>query len=95
MQPPLKLTFVHMTGCPACEKAKPHLRKWHAENAQYVQLEEVDLVKDPWPHAWQPEVTPTYILSMRGKQPVQYQGMMTKAELPRFVASAYRVWGMR
>jgi thiol-disulfide isomerase/thioredoxin len=91
---PMVLYFIHMPGCGACERAKPQLKKWQKMNPQ-IRVIPIDITTAKWVHPWQPEVTPTYVAEVPGRQRIQYQGMLTAEEIPKFIAKAERMMGLR
>jgi len=89
----MRLYFLHMPGCGACESAMPHMRRWERKNPG-VQVVYVDLLKAKWTHPWSPEFTPTYVLEEPGRPRVQHPGKLTEAEIPLFVAKAKQIMGL-
>lgn len=89
----MRLYFIYMPGCGACERAKPQLAKWQRANPQ-IQVVPVDITTAKWVHPWQPEVTPTYVFEVHGRQRVQHQGTLTATEIPKFIAKAKTMMGV-
>ena len=90
----MRLYFLYMTGCGACHSAMPHIKRFEKKNPQ-IQVVYVDLLKANWTHPWQPEVTPTYVIEVPGRERVQFQGMLEEKDIPRFVAKAEQMMGIR
>jgi Glutaredoxin-like domain (DUF836) len=90
----MRLYFIYMPGCGACEQAKPQLRKWQKTDPT-VQVIPIDITTAKWTHPWQPEVTPTYVAEVPGFQRIQYQGTLTAEEIPKFLDKARRMMGLK
>jgi thiol-disulfide isomerase/thioredoxin len=55
--------FLHATGCPACEAARPEVGRWYAANKHRARVVPVDLTRVEWQaKAWEPDATPTCII---------------------------------
>lgn len=98
----IRLYFIHMPGCGACQQAKPHLTRWKNEYEKArladprmpaIEVVPIDLTTAKWTHPWQPDLTPTYVLEVPGKRRVQHQGVLTKAEIPKFIEKASGLMG--
>jgi hypothetical protein len=92
----VRLYFLHMEGCPACEAAKPELERFRRSRmARGIEIVPLDLLKVKWtyPH-WQAEATPTYVLEEIGFPRVQHVGGLTKERLDEFVQVAKNMTGM-
>ena len=91
----MRLYFIHMPGCSACEAAKPELAKWKRQNPG-VEVIPVDLLKDGarWIHPWTPSATPTYVFEEPGRERVRYEGALTKARLDAFFIKAKTMMGV-
>jgi thiol-disulfide isomerase/thioredoxin len=90
----MRLYFLHMPGCHACESAMPHMKRWERKHPQ-IPVVYVDLLKVNWTNPWSPEVTPTYVVEEPGRQRVQYPGMLTEQQLDKFIAKAEQMMGIR
>lgn len=79
------LYFFYMTGCGACDEAKPELKKF-MEAHPLIKVAPVDIAKVQWKSSvWQPAVTPTYGWLVPGQRLRVKQGMLTKDELSAWV----------
>jgi thiol-disulfide isomerase/thioredoxin len=85
------LYYIYMEGCGACDQAKPHLARWEKKNPGVLKVHRVNLLEAKWTHPWQPDVTPTYVLEVPGYQRVQHQGVLTEAEIPKFLMKAQQM----
>lgn len=90
----MRLYFIYMTGCGACEVAKPELEKFKKAHPD-IEVRPIDLLNAEWIHPWQPEATPTYVAEMPGRVRVQYQGMMKAAQVEQFIERAEEMMGLR
>lgn len=89
----MRLYFIYAPGCGHCEAAKPHVRKFEKAHPE-IQVVWFDLTSNPWTYKpWSPDVTPTYVAELPGKQKIQYQGQLTKDEMEKFVARAKQMMG--
>lgn len=70
-----RLYFLHVDGCPACNKMKPIMKKV-AEARPDVEVKAIDLSQVNWTlESWQPRVTPTLVIIDRfGAQPRAAEG---------------------
>ena len=92
----MRLYFLHMEGCPACEAAKPELEKFRRSRmAKGIEIVPLDLLKTKWTYKpWSPDATPTYVLEAIGFPRVQHVGGLTKERLEEFVQVAKNMTGM-
>lgn len=92
----MRLYFLYMEGCPACETAKPELEKFRrSSSARGIEVVPVDLLKAKWTYKpWSPEATPTYVLEKMGHPRVQYVGALTKTKLEEFIRVAKATAGI-
>jgi hypothetical protein len=60
------LYFIYATGCPACEMAKPEMKRWWLARKDRVNLKPIDLTRAEWPPdaAWEPDQTPTFLVRL-------------------------------
>jgi hypothetical protein len=93
----MRLYFIHMEGCPACEAAKPELDAFQrTAAARGIEIVPVDLMKARWTFkAWSPSSTPTYVAEELGRPRIQYVGGLKKDQLAQFVAKAREMMGTR
>lgn len=93
----MRLYFIHMEGCPACEAARPELDAFQRSHAaRGIEVVPVDLMKTKWTFkAWSPSSTPTYVAEEIGKPRVQYVGGLKKDQLAQFIAKAREMMGTR
>ena len=89
----MKLYFIYMDGCPACETAKPQLSKWKRK-ARGVEVVMVNLLTANWVSDWQPRVTPTYVLEIAGYQRVMHEGALTDVQIDKFIRKAQTMLGV-
>ena len=89
----MRLYFIFMEGCPACDEAKPHLAKW-AKKARGIELVKIDLLTAKWVNPWQPKATPTYVLEIPGHQRVMHEGALTEPQIHTFVERARKMLGV-
>lgn len=92
----MRLYFLYMDGCPACETAKPELEKFRrSQAARGIEIVPIDLLKKKWTYAaWSPEATPTYVLEAIGFPRVQHVGGLSKDRIIEFVAKAKATAGI-
>ena len=92
----MRLYFLYMDGCPACESAKPELEKFRrSSSARGIEVVPVDLLKAKWTYKpWSPEATPTYVLEAIGYPRVQYIGALTKPKIEEFIRTAKATAGI-
>jgi len=83
----VRLYFIYMNGCGACEAAKPVLKKWEKAHPE-VQVIWVDLLTANWVHSWKPRATPTYVTELSGHRRVMFEGALDEQRLDQFVAKA-------
>lgn len=90
----MRLYFLFMPGCPACEKAKKPLAAFEAANPQ-IKVTRVNLLEAKWTHPWSPEATPTYVAEVRGKQRTQWVGALeTKDQIGQFINKSLQIMRM-
>ena len=89
----MRLYFLYMTGCPACDGAKRPLAAFEREHPE-IQIVRVDLLTAKWTHPWSPEATPTYVLEAPGKQRTQWVGALKKDEIGQFVNKSKQIMGL-
>lgn len=89
----MKLYFIYMNGCPACEEAKPQLGAWK-KKARGVDLVMVDLMAAKWVNPWQPRVTPTYVMELPGHRRVMHEGALTEEQIDKFIRKAHAMLGV-
>jgi hypothetical protein len=92
----MRLYFLYMDGCPACETAKPELEKFRRSHAaRGIEIVPLDLLKTKWTYTpWSPEATPTYVLEEIGHIRVQHVGGLSKERLTEFVQKAKSMMGV-
>lgn len=90
----MRLYFIYMEGCPACDEAKPHLDKW-AKKAKGIELVKIDLLTARWVNPWQPKATPTYVLEIPGQQRVMHEGALIEKQVDMFVQRAQQMLGFK
>lgn len=92
----MRLYFLYMEGCGACEAAKPELEKFRrSPAARGIEIVPVDLLKAKWTYkAWSPEATPTYVVEEIGRPRVQYVGALTKPKIEEFIRTAKNIAGI-
>jgi len=92
----MRLYFLYMDGCPACETAKPELEKFRrSPAARGIEIVPIDLLKKKWTYTpWSPEATPTYVLEEIGFPRVQHVGGLSKDRVIEFVAKAKATAGI-
>jgi len=92
----VRLYFLHMEGCPACEAAKPELERFRRSRmAKGIEIVPLDLLKVKWTYKpWSPDATPTYVLEEIGFPRVQHVGGLNKERLEEFVQVAKNMTGM-
>ncbi len=92
----MRLYFLYMEGCPACEEAKPELEKFRrSPAARGIEIVPVDLLKAKWNYKpWSPEATPTYVVEKLGFPRVQYVGTLTKPRIEEFIRTAKATAGI-
>lgn len=88
----MKLYFIYMEGCPACDAAKPHLAKWE-KKARGVEVVRLDLLTAKWVNPWQPQATPTYVLEIPGQQRVMHEGALEEHQIHAFIQKAAALMG--
>jgi thiol-disulfide isomerase/thioredoxin len=80
----MTITFIYMDGCPACDAAKPVLKKWAKAN-RHVAVKWHNALKDKWNAEWQIAATPTYVLAIPGFRETMYEGAMSENDITRFI----------
>lgn len=90
----MRLYFIFMQGCGACEVAKPELAKF-AKAHPDIDIQRIDLLNAKWVHPWQPSATPTYVAESPGRVRVQWQGALTAPEVEQFIERAEEMMGLR
>lgn len=88
----MRLYFLHVPGCHACESAMPPMRRWEKKHPD-VKVVYVDLTKANWTHPWSPEVTPTYVLEMPGYQRARHDGMLDEKQIDQWLGKAQQAIG--
>ena len=79
------LYFLYATGCDACDRAKPDIKKF-AESHPDVKVVPVDLAKTEWKSTqWEPTTTPTYGLLRPGQRLRIREGAHSATELDLWV----------
>jgi len=92
----VKLYFIYMDGCGACEQAKPELAKFQRRRAgRGLEVERINLLQAKWVNPWQPTATPTYVLEVPGRRRVRFEGMLKAEQLEQFVDKAEHLMGLR
>jgi thiol-disulfide isomerase/thioredoxin len=73
----VRLLFMHMPGCPACEAATPALQEFAQQNPQ-ISVFKVDLSVAKWKNyaRWEPTKTPTYAVHIPTKLVAIKEGAM-------------------
>lgn len=90
----MNLYFLFMPGCGACDKAKPQLAKFEKANPG-IRVVRVNLLDSKWTHPWSPEVTPTYVLEVPGRERTRWEGMLKSDEIGQFVNKSKQILGVR
>lgn len=89
----MKLSFLYMPGCPACDRAKPQLTRFEKANPG-ITVVRVNLLEDKWVEPWSPDATPTYVLEVPGRQRTRWEGMLSANEIGQFVNKSKRIMGI-
>lgn len=90
----MTLTFIYMDGCPACDSAKPLLKKWAKAN-RHVTVKWHNALTDKWNASWQIAATPTYVLAIPGQRETMYEGALSEADITRFIETSKQTLGVR
>jgi thiol-disulfide isomerase/thioredoxin len=90
----MRLYFIHMRGCGACEMAAPELAKFAKAHPE-IDIQRIDLLEAKWVHPWQPDATPTYVAESPGRVRVQWQGALKAEQVEQFIERAEEMMGLR
>lgn len=59
------LYIFYATGCPACEMAKPEVKRWWTAHKDRVRVVPIDLTRVEWTaKSWEPDQTPTFLVRL-------------------------------
>lgn len=90
----MRLYFIYMNGCGACEGAKPIVKRWQRKHPE-VEVKWIDLLTAKWSYpAWQPRATPTYVAETLGRPKVMHEGALSEAQMDGFMADARKKMGL-
>lgn len=89
----MRLYFIHMQGCGACEAAKPELKKFQKRHPE-IEVQPIDLLEAKWVHPWQPGLTPTYVVEEPGRVRVRWEGMLKADQLEQLLDRAREMMGL-
>lgn len=90
----MRLSFLYMPGCPACEKAKPQLNRFEKANPG-ITVVRVNLLEAKWTDPWSPTATPTYVFEVPGRQRTRWEGMLSATEIGQFINKSKQMMGIR